>query len=97
MPMSWVLEGVSRQRKGAFLGTPGGADPPLTPTLTAFTPCPARMGMALRVMPGTSLCAQKGTDLKELNLHDIAGLHAFSDYARISNILSSLSSLPQHS
>ncbi len=43
--------------KGTFLGTPGGAEPPFTPTVTAWMPAPAKIGIALRVKPGTSLCA----------------------------------------
>jgi hypothetical protein len=42
------------------LGTPGGALKPLTPLVRAVTPSLTSTGMAARVMPGTSLCTQKG-------------------------------------
>lgn len=46
--------------KGWLWGTAGGAEPPFTPTVTALTPCPARMGRAALVKPGMSLCTGYG-------------------------------------
>ncbi len=46
----------SRQIKGVCLGTPGGAEKPLTPPLMARTPLDAMTGIAPRVRPGTSRC-----------------------------------------
>ena len=57
---SSVPDASSRQMKGEFLGTPGGAEPPLTPIVTALTPSSARIGTALRVKPGTSRCVRPG-------------------------------------
>ena len=59
-------EGLSRQMKGTFFGTPGGAEPPFTPTVMACTPSSTKMGMAFLVMPGTSLCSRKWSSPSEL-------------------------------
>jgi hypothetical protein len=57
---SCVPEASSRQMKGVKCGTPGGALPPLTPTLIALMPFAAKMGMTDRDSPGTSLCVHGG-------------------------------------
>ena len=61
MARTWAPEGGSRQMKGRFNGTSGGAEPLFTPTDSATTPrSQSRLlmiGMAARVSPGTSLCA----------------------------------------
>ena len=54
--MRLLLERLSCQMNGVFLGTPGGALAWLTPMEIARTPTPLRTGMTLRVSPGTSLC-----------------------------------------
>ena len=51
---------TSRQMKGWFFGTPGGAPAPLQPTVRASTPDAAKIGTAARVRPRTSLCAAPG-------------------------------------
>ena len=48
----------SRQMKGVRLGTPGGAEKPLTPPVTPVTPSDAITGITPRVRPGTSRCKQ---------------------------------------
>lgn len=72
--------------KGVFLGTPGGAEPPFTPMVTAFTPSDVRMGIALRVNPGTSRCAQQivekfRNDVSEQHL--LVSLEHMCTYCRI--------------
>ena len=67
MASNSVWLSVSRQMKGSLWGTPGGALPPFTPTVTPLTPCAYKIGTAARVKPGTSLCSAT-TDVPKLLL-----------------------------
>ena len=81
---SCVPEGSSRHQKGVYLGTAGGAEPPFTPTDSARTPWPYRMGMAARVRPGTSRCSGRAGGGKWL---EVTKLGWGSYTARGKNIL----------
>lgn len=61
---SSVPEASSLQMKGVFFGTPGGAEPPFTPIVTALIPSAVRMGIAFLVKPGTSLCKKNSTSFQ---------------------------------
>ena len=67
---------VSLHMKGWLWGTPGGALPPLTPTVTALTPWAYRMGRAALVNPGTSLCIKHCMPYMLATVEDLDMIHA---------------------
>lgn len=68
--------------KGVFLGTPGGAEPPFTPMVTALIPSAVKMGIAFLVKPGTSLCAHT-----EMPYHMALTLDTEHHYTLLNNVI----------